>query len=220
MVGFRSGDSKNTTACSPANLNRRRNALMTAFCRDLEHRFPQELHSPAVRRLYDPNSHWVEPNTAADQGFGTDPNGPFSEINGFRIFLTARDLGTPGKEERQLLAFALSRVNDRARDADERADWIAYLAWQKTRDALTAVADLLGDETPWRQSYSLMADDRYPLKYHPFVKQHLAGEKEIDQKRKGKTLGQIARENLKRVTKQDFKTDPQAWKDWIEKHYD
>ena len=91
--------------------------------------------------------------------------------------------------------------------------------YKKSHSCLIALAEILDDNTLYKAKLSLFTDSNYPLKYHPAIKQHFSFSREREKKYKGKTLGQIACDALKKATAQDFGTDKEEWKAWVKKHF-
>lgn len=187
------------------DFRQRRSALASLVLETIDQVYPDESASPAVEKLRDPDA--MDPNTVT----GTER---------FLIFLThAKKKSSSQINEKEQVRQFVRLVRDTAQHPGDRANWIDVLAYKKTRMSLTALAELTDDPTPYQRKRHLIGHEQFPLKHHPLIKQHISRSNDSHEKHKDKTLGQIAQENLRRVTKQDFGTDTEAWKSWIDKHY-
>ena len=102
---------------------------------------------------------------------------------------------------------------------EDRVYVMDFLLHRRTRAAMTAMTDVIDDKTPFAAKPALIYENDYPLRDHPIVSDFVSQHEEEVEKYKGKTLGQIALERLKKATKKDFGIDKQAWQKWVKNHY-
>ena len=84
------------------------------------------------------------------------------------------------------------------------------------KEGLLGLTDVLGEKTiRLKPEYFYFFDESYPY----FERSLVAAMREYYQEEieKEETLADMAEDKLKRLTKQDFKKDAQAWQKWIEK---
>lgn len=195
-------DKKKITA---NNLIERRDTLAATFLKTVEQAYPEEDNHPAIAKLRDPKALAVDPNTSGQ--------------NCYYIFITHKEKEKKAENKKKDIEQYIRWMKDASRHPEDRVDWMNYLTYQKTRQSLAAVVDMLDDKTLYRAKEKLLNDKQFPLKYHPVIKQYLTFREKESKKFKGKTLGRISLDSLKRITQKDFGTDKEAWKKWIEKHY-
>jgi len=185
------------------DLVRRKMQMAAALRREIEQRFPDYADHPSMAVLSDPNT------------FMPDPNGRIASA----VFL----VHTQKEQKRQDRAMKekelIASLNNPSVSVETRIMYMQYLADYKTRAALSALADITDDQTLFAAQDYVMADAAFPLRYHFFTKQFRRLHEENQDKYKDKTLGQIALEHLKNVTKQNFAADKPTWHKWIERHY-
>ncbi len=191
------------------NLAKRKRDLWAAFLRTIEQEFPEVMSDPGFDKYKDPNLMPASPLSKSD---------PNQYI--WSIFLTPDDVvkKTDKQDNKELERLSIQTLNTSGYVKD-RVDAVVFLADLKTPNSLSAIVDVMDDETPYKIMPRLISNNNYPLRYHPIVSDYLLQEKEDLKKYKDKTLGQIAHEKLKEVTKKDFGKDKKAWKQWIEKKY-
>lgn len=194
---------KNPTGVN--DFRQRSSALASLVLETIDQVYADDSANPAVEILRNPDA--MDPNTLT----GTER---------FLIFLTqAKKEGSVQKSEKEQVRQFVRLAKDAAQHPGDRANWIDALAYKKTRRSLEALAELTDDTTPYRRKHYLIDHEQFPLKHHPIIKEHISRTNSRHEKHKDKTLGQIAQENLRRVTHQNFGADTQAWKKWIEKHF-
>jgi hypothetical protein len=207
---------KKASPDSDNTLLSRQISLRSKLLKTIEQEFPEETTSPIFQKYKDPDMLLTDPN-------GADPFNNVSDI-----FLTPSDFEEPNKKKKvkknkdKLQAQLIAILNDTSQHIENRVGAVGGLKDLKTEISLTAIAEVLDEATlyehdPRMMSMMLRAD--HPLRHHPIVDRYVSGFEEKDEKYKGKTLGQIAYEQLKEATKKDFGQDKEAWKKWIKKRY-
>ena len=110
---------------------------------------------------------------------------------------------------------------DPGQSADIRTAAISLVAKSGDKPGLLAICNLVNDPTPYH------AADYDPLIFtnNPFadrtimrVLRPVVEKLYAEQKDASGTIGRVAREELKRVTKKDYGTDATRWQQWIETH--
>lgn len=194
---------------APNNLTWRQRDLWKAMGTAVSRAYPDEIASLKNHPCQDPN--WLTLDWYAKTQLDKDA---------WSIFLMPQDIAKPDKPNKAEQEHRFIQVvKDSSRHVESRSDAIAFLVSRKTKTSLTAVADIIDDPTPFKTEITLVYENDYPLRYHPIVSGFVSKKEEKGNKYKDKTLGQIAMEKLKKVTKKDFGSDKEAWKQWIKRHY-
>jgi hypothetical protein len=107
-------------------------------------------------------------------------------------------------------------IQDQQADALTKAKIIENMGRKTTREELLAVTTLLNDTSPCDIKLgvesSLRVISKYPCCHDVF-------KKIIDKELKIQSWGDLAKNKLKELTKQNFGKDAQAWKKWIQANY-
>lgn len=203
---------ENPGVLSEQELAERSKNLWIEFRNTLETDFPEETHTEAFQKYKDPN--FSEAVAAASSGKRS-----FSG----QIFITdwPWSESKPGKKRQKsdMVAYSVNTLLDTSEHIERRVVMINNLLYARNQAALSAVVDVLDDTTPYERKEQLITDPNFPLKDHPYVMDYRSSEEKEYQELKDKTLGQIAYERLKRISGEDFGTDKQVWKDWINKNF-
>ncbi|HTL16794.1 MAG TPA: HEAT repeat domain-containing protein, partial [Patescibacteria group bacterium] len=122
-------------------------------------------------------------------------------------------------KDEPLIKAACELLLDTNARTDVRAEAIKLAARSATRESLLALCDLLNDSTPaYRREYLPMLQTDYPFADYASVE---AGRQELAKWFKkspeaSKTLGQLARKELKTIARRDLGDKPQKWRTWVE----
>jgi hypothetical protein len=184
-------------------LAERKMQMANALLCEIERRFPEEKDNPAVIRITDPAAYAPDPN---------DSRSLSSPV--FLVHTSEERVKQRPMDEKMMVAYVLDSSNA----AETRVLLMRQLADSRTRAALGALVDLSDEQTPFKFEDYLIADASYALRFHPFVKRFRSRLNENREKYNNKTLGAIAVDMLKEVTKQDFAADKAAWQKWIKRH--
>jgi len=99
----------------------------------------------------------------------------------------------------------------------QRTNAIFNLPKHSSRKTLFVLTDILTEETPSGSSMITprFMDESYPLANHRAVKEAQKWWKKQPQEEVVKTIGAVAENKLKQLTKRDFGKDAKAWRKWI-----
>ncbi len=107
-------------------------------------------------------------------------------------------------------------VSDDNVDARVRASAMGHLHKDVGREGLLTLVEALDDDRGRHIDYHFSADKSGPLAEHPCVRWgRRMWEKRYKDSAKSQTLGDLAENKLKQLTKQDFGKDAKAWRKWI-----
>jgi hypothetical protein len=191
------------------NFAQRQESLCEALDTAIQEKFPDENASLGIHFCQDPN--WL----AADWIAESQP-----EKGRRNIFLMSQDAAKSNKiDKAEGEHLSIGTLQNSSMHVESRTDAIDFLIYRNTKTALSAIVDVIDDRTPYKTEPSLIDESDYPLRYHPIVSDSISKKEEKGKKYKDKTLGQIALERLKKITKKDFGSDKKAWKQWIGKYY-
>jgi hypothetical protein len=111
---------------------------------------------------------------------------------------------------------ACSIMADTKADPDVRAGAIHVAGKSKDRVTLLALCALLDDRTPTGQFEHLATTRKeHPLEENPGCQMARSMSERMKHSPEGKkTIGEIAREQLKNLAKKDFHEDSSRWKEW------
>ena len=204
ILGF--DDQEDGSALSPAEVMQRKKQVWAELLAELQQRFPDDTQSPAFQKYHDLAALFDDPNTCGCAQRG--------------IFITA-PASQKGrkKSNEEYISRSVQRLYDRSNHIEHRVEALNYLAYTNCEIALTAIANVLDDSTPYAMKPRLVNDPAFPLKDHPYVRKHRADKQKQYEKLKDKTLADIAEEKLKAITGKDFGKDKLKWKRWIDRHY-
>jgi len=172
---------------------------------------------------------------------GTEPNGSYEELvqkrlneGGFRdeaewirscIASNSPELAMAGlhaalkNKDEQFRDAACKVITDRNIRPDIRAHVMWHIGKGKNKNVLLAMCDVLDDTSPsYKKEYLHMLRKDYPFSEHITVK---AAKPEIEKywakdPDTSKTVGDLAHERLKKLTKKDFGKNSRWWREWIE----
>jgi hypothetical protein len=193
---------------SQNSLAERQQTLWKVMDAAIQEKYPEEMAALHGHPCQEPN--WLTAGWIAQSQ---------TKQNAWSIFLTADDRAKSDKKNMaELERLLILTLKDSSKHVESRADVIDFLIYRKTKKSLTAITDVIDDQTPYKAEPSFIYESEYPLRDHPIVSDAVSKKEEKEKEYKDKTLGQIALENLKTRTQKDFGTDKQKWKQWIEKH--
>ena len=174
---------------------------------------------------------------------GTEPNGDYKEVlqerlerGGFKDEtewmevcilsgipeLALEGIGAAGESHEERIRSAACRiVTNRNIRSDVRAAAIELAANSKDRKSLFTLCDVLDDTSPaYKAEYMPQFQEGYPFAERMAVKiLRLTIEDQMKHSPDAsKTLGDLARQKLKKATGRDYAKDAKRWREWVEAH--
>ncbi len=176
----------------------------------IKQKYPQEKLKMSLKEYYDPN----EPQESIHTWLLA-----LAKSNNHYLAIPALEAGVDNGID-PIEGLLSDFISDTTKPDAIRLSILNRFAEISTPEALGHLVDSLDDQTPYDvRDYLLLNDPNYPLKDHPTMKEAIPEIMKYYEKAETLTFSQHALKKLKEITQKDFGTDKEAWKKWIEKHY-